>query len=446
MLNPRAHDLPLLLRHRRITARLTTALLFGVLACSSPLSGQVRSEEELEALRALGYISHPSETAKQRAAKLTGLTLNVPQHVAPGFTLITAIPEAEAILVDAEGQTVQTWQDEHSESWTRALLLEDGDLFVMGRIHEDRKKASRAARGKGAGAQDPMDGKPWFPIGGQYLARYSWDGTLKWRRGAIVHHDMKVDDDGRILTLGLSGRKVDGLWIEDHSIVTLSQEGELEDEYSLFDLLSSDPTLFELPRTTDHPQALTSKGKLDLLHSNAIERMPFPALIERGGIYCKTCVLVTVRHQNLVAVVDLKRETLLWVWGPDKLQFPHEGRWLENGNILVFDNGSTSRGYSRIIEVEPAAGNIVWKYIAKRPAKFFSAGRGTSQALPNGNVLIASSNQGMVFEVTRESQPVWRYFVRGENGKLLTVRAAKYPPSWVTPHLEKSKKTPPTNP
>ncbi|MCG8460091.1 MAG: arylsulfotransferase family protein, partial [Holophagales bacterium] len=127
---------------------------------------------------------------------------------------------------------------------------------------------------------------------------------------------------------------------------------------------------------------------------------------------------------------------LLWAWGPGELQFPHEGRWLENGNIMVFDNGSEARGFSRIVEVEPSSGEIVWVFKTRRPKAFFSSGRGTSQPLPGGNVLIASSNQGRVFEVTREGQIVWSYVVRGRDGKLLATRAAKYPPSKVESLLE----------
>ncbi|MEO1369844.1 MAG: hypothetical protein AAFX50_21890, partial [Acidobacteriota bacterium] len=74
-----------------------------------------------------------------------------------------------------------------------------------------------------------------------------------------------------------------------------------------------------------------------------------------------------------------------------------------------------------------------WLFKARNPAAFFTPGRGTSQALPGGNVLIASSNQGRIFEVTRQGRVVWRYIVRGEDGELAAMRAAKYPREWVAP-------------
>ncbi|MEO1084418.1 MAG: arylsulfotransferase family protein, partial [Acidobacteriota bacterium] len=378
----------------------------------------------------------PGESAHSTLGGKRGLVAHRPAEVAPGFTLITALPEATATLVDTEGKTVRRWRDPHSRSWARSVLLDDGDLMVKGRLKKEREALSRAARGGGSPSLDPMDGEPWYPLDGHYLARYAWDGTLKWRRGAIIHHDFEVGGDGRILTLGLGSRVLDGdLRIVDHTIKVLSPRGKKLRRVSLYELLSSNPTIFELPHTTDHPAALLKNGKLDLLHSNAIARMPFDALRGRGGIYCETCVLVTVRHQNLVAVIDLEKELLLWVWGPGELQFPHEGRWLENGHILIFDNGSERRGYSRIVEVDPRSGRIVWSYQAIRPKDFFTEGRGTSQALSNGNVLIASSNQGKVFEVTRAGRVSWLYVVRGESGHLAAMRAAKYPPSMVQPLL-----------
>ncbi|MEO1369851.1 MAG: aryl-sulfate sulfotransferase, partial [Acidobacteriota bacterium] len=301
---------------------------------------------ELEALRSLGYVNRPQESAADRAAAKAGVVLHKRPHVTPGLTLITVIPESKAKLVSNSGRVVRTWRHAEAERWDRAILLENGDLLAIGRLPPALEAASRAARGGPSPNLDPLDGRPWYPLLGRYLARYGWDGTLEWRRGSQAHHDLEVGDDGRILALGKRRRVVDGLDFEDHMILVSSERGELEKELSLFDVLSSSPDVFELPRTTDFPGALRESGVLDLLHANAVTRMPFPALRGRGDIYCAACVLVTVRHQNLVAVIDLERERLVRTWGPGVLQYPHEGRWLENGNWLIFDNGSRERGYS----------------------------------------------------------------------------------------------------
>jgi hypothetical protein len=82
---------------------------------------------------------------------------------------------------------------------------------------------------------------------------------------------------------------------------------------------------------------------------------------------------------------------------------------LPNGNILVFDNG-TSRGFSRVLEVDPIEETIVWEYRAEPPSRFFSPVRGSAQGLPNGNVLITESTKGHAFEVTRTQEIVWDFW------------------------------------
>jgi hypothetical protein len=81
---------------------------------------------------------------------------------------------------------------------------------------------------------------------------------------------------------------------------------------------------------------------------------------------------------------------------------------LENGNLLIYDNG-TARRYTRILELDPRTEEIVWEYRADPPEKFFSPTRGSNQRLPNGNTFIAESDSGRLFEVTPEGEMVWEF-------------------------------------
>jgi len=97
---------------------------------------------------------------------------------------------------------------------------------------------------------------------------------------------------------------------------------------------------------------------------------------------------------------------------------------LENGNILMFDNG-TVRRYSRVLELDPTANRIVWTYEAEPKEAFFSLSRGGNQRLPNGNTLITDSDSGRAFEVTRDGEVVWEFYnpeIRAEDNQ----RAAIY--------------------
>ncbi len=372
----------------------------------------------LEQLEALGYLSRSDQDVRggAEARVEAGLVVRDPERAASGFVLINPITQPRALLLNRLGVVKHSWEDPTCLNWTRAELQPNGDLLVIGKCEKDLV-ASRYDKDN--------------------VSRYSWGGELLWRKPLRAHHDLDRSAEGELLVLGVALRKVEETRIFDHSLLHLSSEGELIRKYSIFDLLSSSPGIYRLPLESKHPSAVKETGPVDLLHVNSVARMPFPSLEPLGGLYRDSCVLLSVRHQNLVAIVDLEREELVWAWGPGIVQYQHEATWLENGNVLVFDNGTDDRGYSRIVEVDPRTDQITWEYRGDPPERFYSRGRGTAQALKNGNVLIASSNQGEVFEVTREGDVVWRYVVRGENDERLIVRALHYPRRWVVPHLVK---------
>ena len=97
--------------------------------------------------------------------------------------------------------------------------------------------------------------------------------------------------------------------------------------------------------------------------------------------------------------------------GPWRAQ--HDPRFLENGNMLLFDNRGNlgEGGRSRILEFDPQTAGIIWSYYGKPDDKFSSDARGMSQRLPNGNTLITESNPGRIFEVTPDGTTVWEFIV-----------------------------------
>lgn len=309
-----------------------------------------------------------------------GLVVGNLEHATPS--------EPRAFLLDKTGIKVHSWEDPTSLYWKRAELQPNGDLLVVGKDEGD--------------------------------------SSILWRGPGPVHHDLDVSSTGEILALGLELRQVEDVRIVDHTLLLLSSAGAVRRKLSIFELLSSKPEIYRLPLETDHPAAIKDSGRVDLLHVNSCAWMPYASLEPRGKLYRSSCVLLSVRHQNLVAIVDLDREQLLWTWGPGELQYPHEATWLENGNVLMFDNGTDERGYSRILEVDPRTDRIAWEYRGDPPERFYSRVRGTAQGLPGGHVLVASSNQGEI---------VWRYVVRDESGRRLAIRALHYPESLVAPLL-----------
>jgi hypothetical protein len=124
-------------------------------------------------------------------------------------------------------------------------------------------------------------------------------------------------------------------------------------------------------------------------------------------------IMVSFRNISTVLIIDKNTGTIVWKLGAPPLAQQHDPKPLENGNILIFDNGTHRMDhpvpFSRVIEVEPQTKNIVWSYQEVIPYSFFSPYISGAQRLPNGNTLICEGNYGRIFEITVAGTLVWEY-------------------------------------
>jgi hypothetical protein len=189
----------------------------------------------------------------------------------------------------------------------------------------------------------------------------------------------------------------------------LSEDGRNKKRISFYDLLHNHLDMEALARF------VVTKGKsgddfrfmdgfVDAFHTNTLEIIRST----QNNVFQEGFVLFCARSLDLVGVVDIDNEALVWSWGKGVLDWPHQPTLKEDGNLLIFDNGA-HRQRSRIIELAPLEGEIVWEYQGDPPGSFFSMIMGGVQALPNGNVLITESIRGRAFEVDREGNKVWEF-------------------------------------
>jgi len=124
--------------------------------------------------------------------------------------------------------------------------------------------------------------------------------------------------------------------------------------------------------------------------------------------------------RNISTIVRVNRQSgaIDWTIGAPPLSGQHAPTPLDNGNILLFDNGPfrTDTGvqpFSRALEIDPRTNAIVWKYqdgTAPGSHHFlFSSRISNAQRLPNGNTLINEGLYGRLFEVTADGDVVWEY-------------------------------------
>lgn len=366
-----------------------------------------RTAEE-EALAALGYAAFAESEGAD--PDLAGVVLHDRARSRAGWDLVMQVPLGRAELLDPEGRLQRSWSIGQGAFLSRAELLPDGDVLLC------------------SSEGDPADQD-------SFVTRLAWDGAPRWRTALPVHHDVELTPRGQVLALchELRPDAVARGWPQgfDEVLVLLDAgDGRVLERLSLWDLLRSDA---DAPPLVVDERMLNPRGPADLLHANSVDWMPWPALAGRDALHGESCVLVSLRHQSLVLIVDWDRRDLLWAWGQGELVRQHEATWLPDGQVLLFDNGDETRRWSRVLAVDPAAGRITWEFRAPDPGDFYSRGRGTAQGLPGGNVLVASSNQGEAFEVTREGRVVWRWLnpARDPGGRRASFRLRRYEPEYV---------------
>ena len=172
-----------------------------------------------------------------------------------------------------------------------------------------------------------------------------------------------------------------------------SLDGELRRTISALDAIQDFPYRFLLPSLAHERD---QKGEdddlrpIDILHTNHVEVFD-DRLSDRDPIYAEGNILVSMRNINAIAILDGESSEVIWIWGSINLTYQHHPTLLEDGHILLFDNGLTR---SRLIEIDPLSHEIVWQYAPK--SGFFSKRRGGNQRLTNGNTLITESDRGYV--------------------------------------------------
>jgi len=340
-----------------------------------PAGEDDESRERLESLRGLGYLAWDPGAD----SKLSGVVRNVPGKSSPGFNLY-ASGLGEVNLMDLDGHRVHTWKlPEGKRRCEHAELLRDGSLAVICTMSS--------------------------------LMLLDPESKVLLDVEQPVHHDVAELPTGSMLVAVRKPEAYQYREVVFDSILAVTRGGEVVDEWSTFRHL--DELRAHLPPSPlDTPPPIRQRhiGQGgDYFHLNTIEVLPDTELGRKDARFRAGNLLICLRNVDLIAVLDGKDRSVLWSWGPGEIQKPHMPTLLDNGHILLFDNG-TERGYSRIVELDPVDKKVVWEYEGTPPQTFFSKDRGSSQRLPNGDTLICESQRGHAFEVTPRGETVWEFW------------------------------------
>ena len=322
-----------------------------------------------------------------------GLIYYAPQHCYRGYTLTTNNRGFHATLIDMEGRVCHRWHSDEGIGY--AYLLPNGHLLLRTNPPEDAGGAEKIGGSSGA------------------LLELDWESNVVWEHhDPLIHHDYERLANGNTLVLlfhllspELTAQIRGGRFSDDDpeqmfgdKIQEITPDGTVVFEWRSWEHLSVEEDII-----------CPLEDRAEWTHGNSLNVTP-------GGD-----LIVSYRRTSVVGIVDKASGDFKWKWGPGEIDHQHHPAWLDNGRILIFDNGfhRPRSCYSRVIEVDPGTNEIAWEYRGNPELSFFSQAVSSSERQPNGNTLICEGSPGRIFEVTPNKEIVWEYinpfFVTGAN-------------------------------
>ncbi len=325
-------------------------------------------------------------TVRRRGVGLRGYD---PDRAFTGFTLFSPLPSDNrtVYLIDMLGNVVHTWTMPYPPGQS-GYLTERGTLFYNGQIPNE-SHVGRAPYRAGSALEMTWDGRILWEV---KHPDHNHDG-IRLRNGNVLLICQKPLPEGFAAKVqgGRPGTEYDDGKMDAPYLVELTTGGKPVWEWRSWDHL--DPTADAITAVQDDRDVWTV--------GNGVSETP------DGNL------LLSFRDISTVVMINRQTSAIDWKLGAPPLAGQHAPYMLANGHILLFDNGphrlDQSFPHSRVLEIDPATKQIVWKYQETRLADFFSPRLSNAQRLPNGNTLINEGWFGRFFEVTPDGTVVWEY-------------------------------------
>ncbi len=308
-----------------------------------------------------------------------------------GYTLIAPqTGDGDADLIGMDGSIAHRWKLPY-QAGRHAVLLANGHLGYNGKL---------------AGTPDHYG--PWQMWHGGIFSEATLVGRIVWQHtDPMHHHDAQWLPNGHILYCAMDVMPADyaarlkggsrahplpGGIVYGDVMKEVNRAGEIVWLWQSWEHL--DPDLFPM-----HP----------------IFQMDHWPMINGLNVTKAGLLLMSLRTTSGVIDVERGSGCVAFHIGTDIVAQQHTPVEIDNGHILIFDNGKLRPGvsahYSRVIEVDPATMAVAWQYTDIARGTFFSAYMGAAQRLPNGNTHITESASGRLFDVTPDGQVVWEYII-----------------------------------
>ena len=290
----------------------------------------------------------------------TELTSNITE----GYVLYSYIGNNTTHLIDSLGVDVKTWSSAYSSSGG-SYLSENNNLLRLGKLPLVTS-GSFSTGGLVAGVIEELDDN----------SDVIWS-IEKASDAATFHHDFKEIDANTIIAL---------TW----ELRTYNNSEYWNEVVIIIDKLDNS-IIWEWSAMDDGGILPVNNDNVDYLHFNSVD-------------YKEGNILISSRGKNTLYIINEESKAITQsITASGALSGQHDATFLDNGNILVFNNNAETN-VSAVLEIT-LADEVVWNY----SSNFYSDHISGTQRLDSGNTLICSGVEGRFIEVNELGEEVWDF-------------------------------------
>ncbi len=362
------------------------------------------------------------------------------------YTLYSLMNGTKTTLLDTNGTAVKTWTHATTaKSAYSCYLMPGGYLW---------RSVSRAGNSFTGG-----------PIAGE-IQKLDWNGTVLWdfvysTNEYCTHHDICPLPNGNVLLIAYERRSAaevasagcsfsGEVWSEKVVEIkpTGASTGDVVWEWRIWDHLvqntNSNKSNYQ-SSIVNHPELLNVNYKIqkDWIHMNGIDYNP---ILDQ--------IVVSSHNTNEIYIVDHSTTTVeaashqggnsgsggdfIYRWGNPAaysasgsaiLNVCHDAHWIpegtpNEGRLVAFNNKGVSSSQSSVDQIVTPKNAYTYDIIsgsAYSPSTYdnrlacngFTSNAGSSEQLPNGNMLVCVALAGYIYEVDASGNSIWSANITG---------------------------------
>jgi hypothetical protein len=356
-----------------------------------------------------------------------------------GVVLYAPVVGKQVYLIDFNGRVIRQWESAYFP--LSVALLENGHLLMSVML-----EFSQGATGR--------------------IEEYDWDGTLVWAfEYPDLHHDIEALPNGNVLMTAWERMPIEEVLALGLN-PAFSPSPDVTDNFGFYDgflfekVIEVNPASNEIVWSWSVREHLIQDYAADAPNYGAIDEFPRRVNLNFANIRLpadryhinaisynaeRDQILLSVHYYSEIWVIDHsiadtsgEAGDLLYRWGNSisygegghgrKLYMQHDAHWLEDGRIMIFNNGlPIFRTYSTVDILEPVVENdgsyavlengsfapedSVTAYEGNPRSDFYALALSGAELLPNGNLLISHGTEGRIFEVNADGELLWEYLV-----------------------------------